>query len=463
MKAKKKAFTFVILFFPLLFLTVSIAPYPSIRKVKAQETLYPIVYRGLNYEDVDYGNGTHVWRNMPQAVWNGSHWVDYVYFRDDAKKCYVVRTGLVAGEVYDSGVVKFWDVNMTEERVKSEVWQVWMWDGKAWKEATLNVPISFSVVENSTGVFINASRTTSKPNGVLTVIYCFHVGSPLKHWVFWKSNESTNQTVMVKQVWDLAGFITKCKVNGAETSASGSYNATQFLFYNETDSYLVFEDQSSMFEKLKPTSIDFSGKKVIFAFSNWTLMSGETLTIDPSTTTLKPNTTYKAYYGTSSSEVSDPSGATTEFTSAMYSQVQADDGSYAYTTKSPTPGSVMHRFTFNLTEFNNPPTKSISGLFYKYDGQALCSLGKWGFSVKESGTWRRKSEAPVSDGPGWERTGGYNDTTAITNNVFEFGLYAYSVAGDDPAYISSDAVELVVTYIEGGKVFQVANNVECLG
>jgi hypothetical protein len=219
---------------------------------------------------------------MPQAVWNGTHWVDYLYSRDEAKKCYVVKTGLISGEVYDSGVAKFWDVNMTEEHVKSEVWE--LWDAVANKKATLNTPITFSVVQNSSGVYVNATRTTSKPSGVLTVLYCFNVGSPLKHYVYWKSSETTNYTVAVKQVWDLAGFITKCQVDGVDKD-SGTYNATQFLFYNETNPFLVFEDQSAMFEKLQPTSIDFAGKKVIFTFGNWTLAGGEALTVDPDTWT----------------------------------------------------------------------------------------------------------------------------------------------------------------------------------
>jgi hypothetical protein len=203
---------------------------PIFTEVKAQGS-YPITYRGSNFEDVDYGNGTHVWRSMPQAVWNGSAWCDYLYSRDEAKKCYRVKVGLISGEIYDSGIAVFYDINMTEQRIKSELWE--LWDAVAVKKATLNTPVTFSVVQNSSGVYINATRTTSKPSGVLTVLYCFRVGSPLKHYVYWKSSETMNYTVAVKQVWDLAGFITKCQVDGVEKT-SGTYNATRFLFYNET-------------------------------------------------------------------------------------------------------------------------------------------------------------------------------------------------------------------------------------
>ena len=279
----KKWLLLLALIFSLLPLTFA----PSPPKAEAQSDSYPYVYRGPNYIDIDYGNGTHRWESASQYVWNGTHWVDYIYERNDAKKCYVVRTGLISGEVYDSGVAKFWDVNMTEERVKSEQWELWVWDGGEWKEATLDSVIAFNIVQNETGVFINATRNTSKPNGVLSVTYAFRVGSPLKHWVIWKSNEYANQTVMIRQVWDLAGCISKCKVDGAETEESGTYNGTRFLFYNETADFLVFEDQMSMFEigKLQPTSIDLKGKKVIFTFANWTLGIGERLVVDPDTAT----------------------------------------------------------------------------------------------------------------------------------------------------------------------------------
>lgn len=273
----------------LLFVVVTLLP-PHFSAISTTSQSSKVYYRGSNYETWTTPlNKTHnrvQWNTAPQYVWNGSFWVPYVYERDDAKKCYRVKSGLISGEIYDSGIAKFFDVNMTEERVKSEVWQIWGWDGSDWKEGTLDTPLSFDVIQNATGVYINTTRTTGKPNGELTVLYCFRAGESLKHWVFWESTEPLNKTVQVRQTWDLAGFIDKVKVDGEE-KPSGTHNGTRFLFYNETVPFLVLEDQSAMFERLLPTTIDFAGKKVIYTFSNWTLAQGKHLIIDP---------TIKTYY-----------------------------------------------------------------------------------------------------------------------------------------------------------------------
>jgi hypothetical protein len=253
-----------------------------------------VSYRGSNYSTVTYPNGTVVWRSEPQNVWNGKEWVNYIYRRDDSKKCYVVQTGLIAGEIYDSGITVYYDVNLTEQRVKSEVWE--LWDAVANKKATLNTPITFSIVKNGSGVYINAERTTSKPSGTLSILYAFRAGGSLKHYIKWVSKESAKYTVAIKQVWDLASFITTCNVDSTSKTlatvakTSGTYNGTQFLFYNATKPFLLFEDQSAMFSKLQPTSLDFSGKKASFTFSNWVLGNGETLVIDPITQTDHPVT-----------------------------------------------------------------------------------------------------------------------------------------------------------------------------
>ena len=81
MKFKKKR---LILFFAVSFLFVSLFSFssPIFSGVKT-EASYPLTYRGSNFEDVEYANGTHVWRSMPQAVWNGSHWVEWILNKFD--------------------------------------------------------------------------------------------------------------------------------------------------------------------------------------------------------------------------------------------------------------------------------------------------------------------------------------------------------------------------------------------
>jgi len=265
--------------------------------VKAQN-----IERGPNYQIVDNLDGIFTFSSEPQWVYDGTEWQPYIYEYDSEKKCYRIKTGLISGELHQSGIAVFYDVNMTEQIVKSEKWELWQYSG-SWKIATLNNPIDFTVTQNITGCYIQASRSTSKPTGTLTIIYHFRVGKSLKHWIYWENLEATEQIVEIRQVWDLAGSITTCEVDNVKTDVAGSittqsevvdvsgmYNATIFLFGNTTNPFLVLEDQSKA-ENLRPTNLDFAGKKVTFSFSNWTLAQNEMLEIDPTTTT---------YYATAS-------------------------------------------------------------------------------------------------------------------------------------------------------------------
>jgi hypothetical protein len=256
-------------------------------EVKTEHASPKLIERGADYEVWNNYDGTFTWKSAPQWVLSSGLYVPYVYKRDDSKKCYLIQTGRISGEIYDSGVGIFYDVNMTEQRVKSEVWEVW--DAIGNKKVTLNTPITFKVAQNSSGVFVNATRTTSKPNGVLTILYCFQVGAGLKHYVYWRNNEASSQTIRVKQVWDLAEYLTKCQVDGAETTVSAAYNGSKYTFYDVASTRHVFEDQSAMLKKLESTNIDFAGKKATFAFSGWTLKNNEYLTIDPTTVTQTPS------------------------------------------------------------------------------------------------------------------------------------------------------------------------------
>lgn len=228
-------------------------------------------------------------------IMDGVREVPYIYLRDEAKKCYQVKTAFIGAEIYDTGIAIFYDLSMVEQRVKSETWELWGWDGKEWKIATLGSPITFSVVQNSTGVFISSTRATSKPYGTLTVIYSFLVGNPLKHWIFWTNGEALSQTVQVKQRWDVANFdicyidTFNVLTNSSYVNSTGTYRASKFQFSSSVNPLVVFEDQSKMVGKLQPVSLDFSGKKAVYTFSNWTLATNQRLIIDPDTLTLRPN------------------------------------------------------------------------------------------------------------------------------------------------------------------------------
>jgi len=284
----------LILFIPLLALNFT---------VKTQEENWVTVERG-----VDFVRRQNVadpslfsWESAPMLVLNEAtdEYVPYIYWRDEAKKCHVVRSALIAAEIYDTGIAKFFDPELTEERVKSETWKLFVDDGGVWKEASLSSTIAFNVTQTPTSIIIEAERATSKPTGQLLIRYLFREGTSLKHEIFWISNSAETETVQVRQVWDLKLSTDRVVLDDGNivtslVTSSTTTNSTTYLFGDESNSFLVLESQWSAVyfpdgtlrdERFVEADINFSGKKVTFTFGNWTLLPSEGLEIDPSTLT----------------------------------------------------------------------------------------------------------------------------------------------------------------------------------
>jgi len=294
----KKAILLVfLLIVPLL--TLNFSP------VKAEEPIWILENRGENY-DIFYDSldsGHKQWVSAPQRVQDSSgDWVDYVYSWDESKQCHVVQTGLISAKIFLSGYASFWTPDLLDERVKSETWEVWSWEGKEpWKPVELEMPLFDKPIQNSTGVYITMTQQSksiklTETIGVLTVLYHFRIGSPLKHYVYWKSNSASNVTIEIKQRWDLKTSTDKVVLDGGNlVTASTTTNSMTYLFGDRVNSFLVLEDQrSAMYYpngtlrengRFEMANIDVAGKKVIYTFANCTLSKNEMLEIDPTTTT----------------------------------------------------------------------------------------------------------------------------------------------------------------------------------
>ena len=257
-----------------------------------------ILERGFTHVIKDLGGNKRSWESQPPWVNDGSKYVPYIYSRDESKKCYRVQVGLVGAVIYDTGVVEIYDPELKEVRVKGEEWEVW----QGTKKATLVAPITWGVVEDSSGVYITREQTTSNPVGVLRIVYGFVVGASLKHTVIWTSTESNPVTVQVKQV-HLMDFDKVTTDTGLSTE-SKSERSTAYLFGYSSKGFWLFENQYAMVydsKSLAPGTlltdkcllygkIDFAGKKVTYTFGDWTLALGESLVIDPTTSSLSDPT-----------------------------------------------------------------------------------------------------------------------------------------------------------------------------
>ena len=330
--------------------------------------------RGFAHVIKNLGGNKRSWESAPPWINDGSKYVPYIYSRDESKKYYRVQVGLVGAVIYDTGVVEIYDPELKEVRVKGEEWELW----SAGKQATLNSPIAWSVVENSTGVYITREQTTSKPDGLLKIVYSFIIGSRLKHTVTWTSTETASVTVQVKQVhlmdFDKVTTDTGVSIASKTIHRNGydlhlirntdvmSEKSTTYLFGYGSKDFWLLENQYSMVydasslsaeptlltEKcLQTGEIDFAGKKVTYTFGDWTLASGESLVVDPDTATLN-NPTEDGHI---------------TFATPTYTRVNTDDvlrvGKHS---------TYMARLYVQWDTTSIPDTATITDTIFKYHG-----------------------------------------------------------------------------------------------
>jgi len=374
----------------------------------------PIVLeRGSNYIISDLGGGKRSWESAPQYVFNGVAWVPYIYSRDDAKKCYNIQVGFVAARIYDTGVVEIYDPSLSEVRIKGETWEVWA----AGKKATLNSPITWSVVTNSSGVFITRRQTTSKPDGALEVIYSFLVDSPLKHTVTWTSTGTgTVSGVQVRQI-HLMDF-DKVTTDTGTVTASKSEKSGAYLFSYGSKDFWVLENQYAMVydtksltpgtlltEKcLQTGEIDFAGKKVTYTFGDWTLASGKSLEIDPNTATLNNPTEDGYVYFMTPNYTRD---STSDYIQSSYSTGMTSRGYVQWGVSS------------------IPDTATITDTVFKYDGhlhETDCHIHA--MAAAPSGATNPNLYADIADGTIYADVAGF--PVAGTNKEIDLGATADS-------------------------------------
>lgn len=311
-----------------------------------------IIERGSDYIIKGLGDNKYSWESQPKWVYNGLDWVPYIYSHDDVKKCHNVQVGFVGAKIYNSGVVEIYDPDLNEIRVKGETWELWSND----KKAILNKPINWSVITNSSGVFIISQQVTSKPDGILVINYIFLIGASLKHTVIWTSMSKTDVVVQVKQI-HLMSF-DKVTTDGGISLISKSDKSTTYLFGYGAKGFWVFEDQYAMVygpdgallvsKCLQTGDIDFAGKKVTYTFGDWALTQGQSLVVDPDTATLS-NPTVDGYI--------DLSGGT-------YVRNTVDSYVSIYADNSP---RIRHGyFEWPVTSIPDPAT--ITNTVFKYNG-----------------------------------------------------------------------------------------------
>jgi len=277
----------------------------------AAENMAPrFIERGSNFERWALGGGRFAWNSAPQWVWDGSEWVPYIYENRWEDGYYQVQSGLIGARFYDY-YAEFHTPDLSEIRVHDERWEVQRWVAKGrgrWDDvgAQSGTPV-FSVLEN--GNDITVRKTFNSWAGELEINYIFREGLPLKRDVVWTSAIEENTTFRVLQRWaGIAGD--KVRHGGGENRVAAALVVdSPFFEFGDDNGMTVLEEQHSMYydEKgerltehcLRPVAVDVhaQGLKADFAFENWTLAPGESLVVDPYTSTLSnPTQDGHVYY-----------------------------------------------------------------------------------------------------------------------------------------------------------------------
>lgn len=443
----------------LLSLSAALSSLPLNIVYATSPSSYPKTYRGLDYIDVEYAPGKHTWKTMPQTVWNGSHWVDYIFqdlYASQGK--YVVQVGLIGVEIYDY-YAKFYDPNITEVRLYDERWEVQKWKTAGpgnWEDvgAQSESPV-YTIVEDDSGV--NITKSFHSWAGWLNITYVFHVF--LKHNIVFTSDIASAETFQVLQKW--SGIVgTKCKHQNEtiEITSPIELNGTEFEFLKADEELSVLEDQWAMEQYLKPVTVDVhaQGMKCDFVFGNWTKSYGEAIQIDPTSITLKPSTTHKAYKSSLFTGAGlNPSEATIEFNSGEYTNVQSDDGSRVGRTTD-LPYGYSQRFTFNLTSYDSDGWL-VENVTYRWDGIAVKGSADLKVMTKTfafgGNAWTPDTTLDTNDIEGWETTKSFTDiiqgyVISTDNHFFEFGVHSEPTAGDS-SQIYTDAIQIEIYYSQG--------------
>ena len=256
--------------------------------------------RGDSWIIKAFENKTFKWSSAPQRVYNGMAYAPYIYqdnYTSDG--FYQVQSGLIGARIYDY-YTEFYSPDMSEVRLYDERWEVQIWTGSKWSDVGAQSGTPTYVVSQGENE-INITKTFTSWAGILEIKYVFREGQPLKHVIIFTSDIVEETQFRVIQKW--AGIVAdRVKHNNGEDIITEPtvLNSSSFKFLKEDGSLSLFENQWDMYygynettgeyyvlanKNIKPVEIDIhaQGLKADFVFSNWTLIQGQSLEIDPDT------------------------------------------------------------------------------------------------------------------------------------------------------------------------------------
>ena len=208
--------------------------------------------RGNCWSVTALGEGQFAWRSEDPWVYSSSESKFVPYIASTSGDCYTVQSGLIAAELYRNKAV-FFSPEMDRQAVGRETWLVFQRVGDEWNPVCASLTSYFqSQSMSSDETTVNVTGTWATAKGTLEVVYSFK--EHLKHSVTWTPNQAGAYAIV--QFWNETVYDSVKLGDGTvinrrtDDYTLGSSESICFLFYNESQPFGVFEDQSSAMDML---------------------------------------------------------------------------------------------------------------------------------------------------------------------------------------------------------------------
>lgn len=278
--------------------------------------------RGATYSTTVLEDGQFMFSSEPAYVFDGSRYVPYVF--EDLGGYYRVQSGLIGAEIH-RGKAVFYDPYLTYKTVGRETWLVYQLMDGSW------VPVCASLQRYYTGSSVSLEDESVTVNGVwetakgtLEVSYLFKQN--LKHTITWTPTNPGKYSIV--QFWNETNYSdvrlgdnTVIRRNDGDVIL-GSSDSLLFTFYEEGMPFGVIEDQFSARDILHKVlfakgTIEYQGISitdgvawVFYNASQSSVGAGESIVIDPITSTLNNPTIDGYIYWTGVAYVNAAGGTT---------------------------------------------------------------------------------------------------------------------------------------------------------
>ncbi|MEX0765037.1 MAG: LamG domain-containing protein, partial [Nitrosopumilaceae archaeon] len=251
-----------------------------------------LIERGIDFERYYIGNGQYELR-LGKPVWVQTENGFVPWDIKETGNSFKIKNGRIGFEIdKQTGNSKYSDPATQQTIVPNETWIVQKFIDNTWTSIGIEQQSpSIGVTSNQTGVFVTVTKTMQ--TGQLVILYEIKEGQPLKSTATFTNYGNTDQ-FRVLQSWqgidsdEIQDDAGKQKMDKDKSSRISDKKESKFKFMKNGKG-LLEHDQSKASDSFAGYDIHSKNKQIDWIFENpatFTLDTGESLVIDPTTAAL---------------------------------------------------------------------------------------------------------------------------------------------------------------------------------